>query len=1011
MKNQGNSNIVDHHIGYQTGEVEGAELSAGACTKKACEVLEPECLLLVSRLERKFRVWREQLLQARDKRQLAYDKGENPGYLSRESEAVKGKWKVAKLPGDLLRRRVEITGPVNDPKMVINMLSRTNEGARADTAMLDFEDSMMPLWENVVDGFLNVIGAAKGDLSFIAQNGKTYQLNPDDMAHPMIRVRGLHMLESNVLVDGKPVCAGLFDLAVCFYHTARILMESGKTPTYYIPKCQHRLEARWWNELFRELQNEMELPSGSLRATFLIETLEAAFQCEEILYEIREHAAGLNTGRWDKIFSDIKCLRARPEQITSDRAAIDMKKSWMDNYAKKVVKVCHKRGALAIGGMSAFTPGKTEEERARQTKKVVEDKAYEASIGHDGCWVSHPYFIEPAMGRFKQDNQINIMAKGFPDTPDLLPRMEGKRTMEGLRANVRVGIAYTRARAKGLGCVAWDGLMEDLATMEISRAQTWQWIRHKARLDDGQTVNAQLVEKVFDEELERIVQETERGPQDAFFKYKLEEEFRQASERAKEIFLEKELADFLEPNSPLAGGEGGESAKDLEAAFKFKEVLENQNAPMEGALNPARVMEQDWSKNPRWKGIKRRHKASQVIKLRGSYHIEHSLARMGARRLWELLKDEDYIASLGALTGNQAAQQVKAGLKAIYLSGWQVAADANLACNMYPDQSLYPANSVPAVVKRINNALLRADQIEVSETGMASRRWLAPIVADAEAGFGGALNAFELMKSMIEAGAAGVHFEDQLAGEKKCGHLGGKVLVPTCQFIKTLSSARLAADIMDTPTILIARTDAEAAKLLTSDVDEADHPFLTGERTPEGFYKIRNGMESCIARGRAYAPYADLVWCETSTPDLRQAKTFAEGIRKEFPDKMLAYNCSPSFNWGKKLDHTSIAIFQRELAAMGYKFQFVTLAGFHALNHSMFELARAYKQRGMSAYSELQQKEFASEANGYTATKHQREVGTGYFDLVNQACSEGESSTLAVKGSTEEEQFVSLSGR
>ena len=406
----------------------------------------------------------------------------------------------------------------------------------------------------------------------------------------------------------------------------------------------------------------------------------------------------------------------------------------------------------------------------------------------------------------------------------------------------------------------------------------------------------------------------------------------------------------------------------------------------------------------RWAGIQRDFTPADVERLRGSVRIEHSLARRGSERLWTMLHTEDFVPALGALSGNQAMQMVKAGLKAIYLSGWQVAADANLAGQMYPDQSLYPSNSVPMVVRRINQTLQRADQIAHME-GDDSVDWFAPIVADAEAGFGGPLNAFELMKLMIEAGAAGVHFEDQLASEKKCGHLGGKVLVPTQSFIRTLNAARLAADVMDVPTILVARTDADAATLVTSDVDERDREFLTGERTAEGFYRTRCGLPSAIARARAYAPYADMIWCETSHPDLAEARAFAEGVHKEFPGKLLAYNCSPSFNWRKKLDPDTIARFQRELAAMGYRFQFVTLAGFHALNHSMFELARGYAERGMAAYSELQQAEFASEVAGYSATRHQREVGTGYFDAVMQAVSNGSCSTKALEGSTEEAQF------
>ncbi len=406
----------------------------------------------------------------------------------------------------------------------------------------------------------------------------------------------------------------------------------------------------------------------------------------------------------------------------------------------------------------------------------------------------------------------------------------------------------------------------------------------------------------------------------------------------------------------------------------------------------------------RFDGIQRNYGPDDVVRLRGSVRIEHTLARRGSQRLWELLHSDDYINALGALTGNQAVQQVRAGLKAIYLSGWQVAADANLAGQMYPDQSLYPADSVPKVVERINAALQRADQVEHAE-GHVTRDWFAPIVADAEAGFGGPLNAYELMKGMIAAGAAGVHFEDQLASEKKCGHLGGKVLVPTSQFVRTLTAARLAADVMDTPTVLIARTDANSAKLITSDIDEYDRPYITGERTAEGFFRITGGLDMAISRGLAYAPYADLLWCETSTPDLAEAKRFADAIHAQFPGKLLAYNCSPSFNWKRHLDDATIARFQRELGAMGYKFQFVTLAGFHALNHGMFELARGYKASGMSAYSALQEAEFGSEVHGYTATRHQREVGTGYFDAVKSAISGGQASTLALAESTEAEQF------
>ncbi|NIK31278.1 isocitrate lyase [Xanthomonas arboricola] len=425
---------------------------------------------------------------------------------------------------------------------------------------------------------------------------------------------------------------------------------------------------------------------------------------------------------------------------------------------------------------------------------------------------------------------------------------------------------------------------------------------------------------------------------------------------------------------------------------------------MSSTLQTAEQIQQDWASNPRWAGITRNYTAADVVRLRGTVHVEHSLARLGADKLWNALHATPFVNALGALTGNQAMQQVKAGLKAIYLSGWQVAADANLAGQMYPDQSLYPADSVPAVVKRINNTLLRADQLHHAE-GNDEIDFLQPIVADAEAGFGGVLNAFELMKAMIEAGAAGVHFEDQLASVKKCGHMGGKVLVPTREAIEKLNAARLAADVLGVPTLLIARTDAEAADLITSDVDANDQPFTTGQRTVEGFFKTRNGLDQAISRGLAYAPYADLIWCETGKPDLEFARAFAQAIHARFPGKLLAYNCSPSFNWKKNLDDATIARFQTELASYGYKFQFITLAGFHALNYGMFNLAHGYARRQMSAIVELQQAEFAAAEMGFTAVKHQREVGTGYFDAVTQAIQQGQSSTTALRGSTEEEQF------
>lgn len=966
------------------------EISIGALNKKAEILLDERFLKLLTSLHRKLERRRDQLLAVRVRRQESYDQGSIPRTEVVDVDSSSPGWCVAPIPEDLKTRRVEITGPVNDIKMVINMLSRNSEGIKADMAMLDFEDSMMPTWKNVIDGVYNVIGASKGNLEYKKEDGtKTYKIDSKDMAGLMVRVRGFHLEEVNIKIDGSAVSAGLFDLAICFYHSADHLIQRNKTPKYYIPKIEYPMEARWWNSLFCELQEELGYPKGTLRATFLIETLPAAFNIEEILYELRDHIVGMNVGRWDKIFSDIKTLKNHPSRISPDRSEINMRKFWMENYAKKLVNICHRRGAYAVGGMSAFTPGKDFETRVKQTQKVIEDKSNEFRLGHDGCWVSHPYFIGPAMECFPKSNQLQYIDENVPDDVPLLMEGSGPRTMEGLKINIQVAIAYLMGMEKGLGCVAHNNLMEDLATLEISRAQVWQWKNYQVELDTKDVVTNDLIKKVFESEQEKflvdIINNQNFSPEERITELSI---LQKACVKGEKLFTADILEPFLTTTSYLE-----KSTTHIERRSHMQEVTKLATL---------------WEKDARWNGIKRDYSPAEVLKLRGSYKIEHSIARLGSENLWRLLHEEDYINALGALTGNQAVQQIKAGLKAIYLSGWQVAADANLAGEMYPDQSLYPSDSVPNVVKKINQALIRADQIESAE-GKVSRDWLAPIVADAEAGFGGTLNAYELMKQMIAAGAAGVHFEDQLASEKKCGHLGGKVLVPTGEFIKKLSAARLAADVMDVPTLVIARTDAQAATLLTSDIDPRDHKFLTGERTPEGFFRIRNGMEIAIARGLAYAPYADLIWCETSTPDLEEARLFAESIHAKFPNKMLAYNCSPSFNWKKKLDEKTIASFQRELGEMGYKFQFVTLAGFHSLNFSMFSLAHQYKESGMSAYSALQEKEFGAESLGYTATKHQREVGTGYFDLVSNIITQGQSSTNALKGSTEEEQFMAVS--
>lgn len=520
------------------------KINSNAYNSHSESILTDEALSLLSKLHKKYNGKRLELLEQRLKTQSEYDQGKLPSYLDKESEMVTGGWKIEPIPEDLLQRKVEITGPVNSTKMVIKMLSRNESGAKADCAMLDFEDSLKPSWKNVIDGFHNVIGAAKGDL-FFKQGEKQYALDPNDMAVLMVRCRGLHLKENNVLIDDEPISAGLFDLTLCFFHTAKILQEKRKTPKYYVPKCEHHLEARWWNDIFSALEDAVEVPRSTLRATFLIETLTGALQIEEILYEIREHAAGLNVGRWDKIFSDIKTLKLHTDRIMSDRSLIGIQSPWMRDYAKRLIDICHSRGAFAMGGMAAFTPGKNPKLREKQVAKVTADKAFEAELGHDGCWVSHPFFIGIAKNEFKEENQLKAKTDLETKYPDLLPQGGGEITESGLRKNIRVGIAYMHGWINDIGCVSWDNLMEDLATLEISRAQVWQWHFHKISLDDGQKVTTELIRKLFDEEFDLILNEVK--PDEA-----ASQSWNDAKEKAKDLFLLEEFPEFLSLGSDLA---------------------------------------------------------------------------------------------------------------------------------------------------------------------------------------------------------------------------------------------------------------------------------------------------------------------------------------------------------------------------------------------------------------------------------------------------------------------------
>lgn len=536
----------------------GVEINAAAWTEQAERIFVPAVIRLIAKLHRELQPERGQLLEARLARQEEWDAGGVPTYLEDDiAERARGDWRIAPLNPDLMTRRVEITGPINDTKMVINMLSRSERGDRADAAMLDFEDSMKPSWANVMQGVENLIGAADGSLSFVKpaqgdEPGKLYELDPEDMPLLMVRCRGLHLDESNLRVENEPVSGGLMDLTLSAFHTAKRLIEQGKTPKYYVPKVEHYLEARWWNTLFSHLEDALELPRSALRSTFLIETLPAAFQMEEILYELREHATGLNVGRWDKIFSDIKTLKSHADKVLADRASISLNRPWMKNYAERLIKICHRHGAFAMGGMAAFTPGRTSERRAEQTQKVIDDKQFEFSLGHDGCWVSHPYFIGPAMSAFRRQNQLDISPE-IDDRPDLIPQSTPPKTLDGLRTNVRVGIAYTKGWQQDIGCVAWDDLMEDLATLEISRAQTWQWLHHAIALDDGQTVSRPLVMQIFHEELAKIGAEI-REAMTGFAEETIESEigrYRHAMETACAVFTEEEFRPFLKMGSDL----------------------------------------------------------------------------------------------------------------------------------------------------------------------------------------------------------------------------------------------------------------------------------------------------------------------------------------------------------------------------------------------------------------------------------------------------------------------------
>lgn len=1016
-------------------------------------ILSEEAIIFLAALHQNFHKRQAKLIADRRKRQRKLDKGQLPQFKSKEIWAEQPDWQVASCPPDLEQRQVEITGPV-DAKMIINAL---NSAPGADVFMADFEDSSSPTWLNMLSGQANLYQAVRRTLEFSIGKGKIYKLK-DTLATLIVRPRGLHLAEKHLLIKGEAIPASLFDFGLFFFHNAQELIDRGSGPYFYLPKLESHHEARYWNDVFNFAQDYIGIERGTIRATVLIETIMASYQMEEILFELKEHAAGLNAGRWDYIFSFIKRFKNHADKVLPDRSLITMDVPFMKAYCQRLVDVCHRRGAHAMGGMSAFIPNKNDPAvTAQALAKVKSDKAREVALGFDGTWVAHPDLIEVAKLEFVAVLQDKANQKDRPlpttrcgcktltqlaiteDSLISLADIPATVTETGIRNNINVTLQYIAAWLMGRGAVAIHNLMEDAATAEISRAQLWQWLNHDTELQDGRTFSPGLYRIFLKEELDSLLEGASGD---------LQARLMQAEEVLNTVVLKKSFEEFLtlvayevllsnETEQTEKAAQDNQTNQSQSGTQMTTEIQTTQAAPAQANTPAVESAEKTitfggcvrpTAMDIRWHGIKRTYADEDVMRLRPSVNADVTIARHGAIKLWNMLRNGEQVIALGALNGSQAVQMAKAGLKAIYLSGWQVAADANLAGHTYPDQSLYPSNSVPAVVRRLNNALARYDQILKLE-GKSGMDAYLPIVADAEAGFGGPLQAYELMKMMIEAGAAGVHFEDQLAAEKKCGHMGGKVLVPTSQFVNTLAAARMAADVLDVPTIIVARTDALDATLLTSDIDPRDHAFLTGERTAkamvkdatgamvendvilkgerttEGYFRVKGGIESVIARGLAYAPYADVIWYECSRPNLAEAKQFADAIHAQFPGKILAYNCSPSFHWKEYLDDGTIAIFMDELAKMGYLFDFITLAGWHSINLSMFKLASEYAAEGMPAYVRLQEEEFAMVNQGYTAVKHQAEVGAGWFDNLLMTITGGTSSTAALKGSTEEGQF------